>query len=344
MRSDGDDVIVDARGVSTAFIAASGASVSVVDDVSLQIKKGRSLGIVGESGSGKSVLLRTLMGLIRQSNVELGGSVDFGGVDTVSAPMAQVRRLWGRRVAIVLQDPMTTLNPVRRIGTQLTEPMRINLGLSKGQARKRAIELLEAVRLPDPERQFRAFPHQLSGGMQQRVSIATALACSPEVVFADEPTTALDVTVQAQILDLLQREQQERHLALVIVTHDLGVAAGRTDEIIVMYGGQIVERAPTDVLFTAMKMPYTEALLASIPKLTDASQTRLEAIPGSPPDPSTRPAQGCRFEPRCKYATAKCREQSPPLRTAEDPRHLYRCWHPLQTRESSMIPSVEEVS
>ena len=343
MRPDGD-VIIDAHNVSTAFVSASGASVSVVDDVTLQIRKGRSLGIVGESGSGKSVLLRTLMGLIRQSNVDLGGSIDFGGVDTISGPMAQVRRLWGRRVAIVLQDPMTTLNPLRRIEAQLTEPMRINLGLSRSQARKRAIELLDAVRLPDPERQLRAFPHQLSGGMQQRVSIATALACSPEVVFADEPTTALDVTVQAQILDLLQREQQERHLALVIVTHDLGVAAGRTDDIVVMYGGQIVERAPTDVLFTDMKMPYTEALLTSIPKLTDASQTRLEAIPGNPPDPSKRAAQGCRFVDRCKYATAKCREETPPLRATEDPRHLYRCWHPLQSKRTTMGQITEEES
>ncbi len=334
-RPEHGQIVVRAEGVKTAFVAPDGRATTVVDDVALVIRAGRTLGIVGESGSGKSVLLRTLMGLVRHSEVELGGSVDFVGVDTLNAPMKQVRRLWGRKVSIILQDPMTALNPVRRIGAQLSEPMRVVLGMKKADARARSVSLLRAVGIPDPERQLRAYPHQLSGGQLQRVSIAAALACSPEIVFADEPTTALDVTVQAQILDLLQQEQRERDLALVIVTHDLGVAAGRTDEIIVMYAGQIVERAATKSLFGNMKMPYTEALLASIPRLGDPSQTRLAAISGSPPDPASWPERGCRFATRCKYAQDKCHDETPQLRPSpEDPDHLYRCWFPLGSTET----------
>ncbi|MCD4536594.1 ABC transporter ATP-binding protein [Nocardioides sp. cx-169] len=329
-------VLVSARAVETAFVSQEGRVLTVVDDVSLELRAGRTVGIVGESGSGKSVLLRTLMGLVRSSDVRLGGSVNFTGVDTVNAPMKQVRRLWGRTVSIILQDPMTALNPVRRIGTQLVEPMRVVLGMKKADARTRAVSLLRAVGIPDAERRLRAYPHELSGGQLQRVSIAAALACSPQIVFADEPTTALDVTVQAQILDLLQKEQRDLDLALVIVTHDLGVAAGRTDEIVVMYAGQIVEHAETRALFGNMKMPYTEALLASIPRLSDPSQTRLAAIDGSPPDPASWPERGCRFAARCKYAREKCREETPQLvPSPEDPGHLYRCWFPLSGAPAS---------
>jgi oligopeptide/dipeptide ABC transporter ATP-binding protein len=227
---------------------------------------------------------------------------------------------------------MTSLNPVVKIGRQITEGLEHHLGMSRGDAHQAAIALLTSVGIPEPVRRLHQYPHELSGGMRQRVTIAIALACGPRLLMADEPTTALDVTVQAQILDLLQKQQRERFMAMVLVTHDLGVVAGRTDEIVVMYAGRVVEKAQTYDLFHDMKMPYTEALLKSIPRVTNKSHTRLQAIIGRPPDLVNLP-DGCTFAARCPYAQDRCREEEPPLLAGSAPGHEYRCWFPVGTPE-----------
>jgi peptide/nickel transport system ATP-binding protein len=229
---------------------------------------------------------------------------------------------------------MTSLNPVMRVGDQITESLRHHLDMDKREARETAVALLRSVGIPEPTQRVREYPHQLSGGMRQRVMIAIALACGPRLLFADEPTTALDVTVQAQILDLLEAQQTERHMAMVLITHDLGVVAGRADDIAVMYAGKIVEKAPTSTLFTATKHPYTEALLKSIPKLEHTSHTRLDVIPGRPPD-LVSPPKGCNFSPRCPYAQPKCEEEEPPLMPAAGGGHEFACWFPVGTPEGA---------
>jgi oligopeptide/dipeptide ABC transporter ATP-binding protein len=318
-------------------------TVRAVDGVSLTLDQGRTLGVVGESGSGKTMLAKSIMGLVPQ-NAERTGSVRIDGEETIGRSRKQMRSVWGRELSMVPQDPMTSLNPVRRVGDQITEPLRHHLGLDRKTAKAKAIELLQSVRIPDPDKRMREYPHQLSGGMRQRVVIAAALACSPGLLFADEPTTALDVTVQAQILNLLTRIQTEREMAMVLVTHDLGVVAGHTDEIIVMYAGQVVEKAPTTVLFERMHMPYTQALLASIPTLDEPVHTRLAVIPGRPPDLVDIP-KGCRFAARCEYAQPKCVAEPPPLFAADTPRHEYRCWFPVdgpKVRVPAAAPTTEE--
>jgi peptide/nickel transport system ATP-binding protein len=233
---------------------------------------------------------------------------------------------------MVFQDPMTSLNPVMKVGKQVTESLLYHLDISRNYAWELAEALFTSVGIPEPKRRLNEYPHQLSGGLRQRVMIAIALACGPKLLFADEPTTALDVTVQAQILDLLQQQQRERFMAMILVTHDLGVVAGRTDEIAVMYAGKIVEKAPTSVLFSNMKMPYTEALVQSIPKLGDRSHTRLRVIRGRPPQ-LVNPPVGCRFAPRCPYAQEKCVREEPPLRESDVPGHRFACWFPVGTPE-----------
>ena len=245
-----------------------------------------------------------------------------------------MRKYWGAHMAMVFQDPMTSLNPVMKIGKQITESIHTHLDVTRTFANELAVSLLESVRVPDPERRMDEYPHQLSGGLRQRVCIAVALACGPQLLLADEPTTALDVTVQAQVLDLLEAQQRERFMALVLVTHDLGVVAGRADEVVVMYAGQVVEKASTATLFSDMKMPYTEALLQSIPKIAEPSHTRLSAIPGRPPDLVDLPT-GCRFAARCTYAQDRCREEQPPLLPGNAPGHEYRCWFPVGTPEGA---------
>ena len=267
----------------------------------------RSLGVVGESGSGKTVLSRSIMGLLPSTAV-VSGSVRFAGQEIVGLDQRQMRHLWGREMSMIFQNPMVSLNPVMKIGKQIIEPLEIHLGMGRTDARETAVELLREVRIPEPERRLNQYPHELSGGMRQRVMIAIALACGPTLLFADEPTTALDVTVQAQILEVIGEQRAERNMSLILVTHDLGVVAGHTDEIAVMYAGRIVEKAPTRTLFADMKMPYTKSLMRSIPKIEDASHTRLMAIPGRPPD-LVNPPPGCPFAPRCAYARDKCREQ-----------------------------------
>jgi peptide/nickel transport system ATP-binding protein len=305
-------------------------TVHAVDGVSLEVRRSQTLGIVGESGSGKTVLSRSAMGLLQAGNLTQSGEVRYQGHDIVGMPEKQRRRLWGTEMAMVFQDPMTSLNPVMKIGRQITESLRYHLGMSKGEARETALAGLRSVGIPAPEQRIDEYPHQLSGGMRQRVTIAVALACGPKLLFADEPTTALDVTVQAQILDLLDHERRERNMGMILVTHDLGVVAGRADTVAVMYAGQVVELAPTEELFTHVRMPYTEALLRAIPKLNQPSHTKLNVITGRPPD-LIRPPEGCRFAPRCPYAQPKCLAEEPPLIESATPGHFYRCWYPVNT-------------
>jgi peptide/nickel transport system ATP-binding protein len=299
-----------------------------VDHVDLALGAGKTLGIVGESGCGKTILSRAILQLLPKK-AKLSGRVIFDGHDLVRLSPEALRKLRARSMAVVFQDPMTSLNPVLTIGTQLIETLQEHLELDTAEAKRRSAELLAAVGTPAPEQRLSHYPHQLSGGMRQRVAIAIALSCEPKLLIADEPTTALDVTIQAQILDLLAREQRHRHMAMILITHDLGIVAGRTDEVAVMYGGRVVERAPTQVLFKNMHMPYTAALLAAIPRLDAAPHTPLPAISGRPPDP-TRPPQGCAFAPRCRYAGEQCVREKPALVAAELSEHQYACFHPLQ--------------
>jgi oligopeptide/dipeptide ABC transporter ATP-binding protein len=302
-------------------------ALNAVRGVTLDVRSGECLGIVGESGSGKTVMWRAAMGLLRGRRVTREGSVKLEGTQLLTMTAKEVRQLWGTQIAMVFQDPMTALNPVRRIGSQFSEALVKRLGMSKDDAAARTLELLKLVRMPEPEKLVRKYPHQLSGGMRQRVMIAMAIACNPKVLLADEPTTALDVTVQAQVLDLLSDLREKLGMAMVIVTHDLGIVAGHSDRIAVLYAGEVVELATTAELFANTRMPYTEALLNSIPKLTDKSGSRMRAIPGSPPDPVSG-TTGCFFAPRCSYATDRCRNEHPELVDGGDG-HLYRCFFPL---------------
>ncbi|MFA5564588.1 MAG: ABC transporter ATP-binding protein [Acidimicrobiia bacterium] len=324
--------LLEVHNLKTHFITARGR-VRAVDGVSFSLDRGKTIGIVGESGSGKTVLSRSVMNLLPRNNVVRDGTVLFEGKDITGLSNKEMRDIWGIDIAMVFQDPMTSLNPVVRIGRQITESLRFHLDLSAADANKTAVSLLRSVNIPEPEKRLKEYPHQLSGGMRQRVTIAIALACGPKLLMADEPTTALDVTVQAQILNLLAEQQRERDMGMVLVTHDLGVVAGRTDEIVVMYGGKVVEKAPTSVLFSNVKMPYTEALLRSIPKIDDPSHTRLKVIGGRPPD-LINPPKGCNFSPRCPYAQEKCHVEEPPLQDAETPGHQFACWYPVGTPEN----------
>jgi peptide/nickel transport system ATP-binding protein len=342
--------VVDLR---TSFQTPRGR-VKAVNGVSFSLERGRALGIVGESGSGKTVLARSIMGLLTGRNVERSGSILFAGQETIGLSPKQLRHIWGQEMAMIFQDPMTSLHPQMKIGKQIAEPLKVHLGMSGRTARDTAERLLRDVKIPEAARRLDQYPHELSGGMRQRVMIAIALACGPTLLFADEPTTALDVTVQAQILDLVDEQRRERNMSLILVTHDLGVVAGRTDEIAVMYGGKLVEKAPTKSLFADMKMPYTEALFESIPKLEDQAHSRLRTIPGRPPD-LVNPPQGCPFAPRCAYARDRCHDEPPPLVPAGSPDHLYACWYPVGSpeyrerrkelgRDELLTVSLEEVS
>ncbi len=327
--SSTDDLLV-VEDLRTHFATAAGM-VKAVDGVSFSLKRGRTLGVVGESGSGKTVLARSVMRLNIAPNVVSSGSVIYDGQDLMTKTNAEMRKLWGIEMAMVFQDPMTSLNPVVKVGRQVTEHLRYHLGVSKDEARQTAIELLRSVRIPEPEERFDVYPHQLSGGMRQRVSIAIALACGPKMLFADEPTTALDVTVQHQILNLLRQQQRERFMSMILVTHDLGVVAGRADEIMVMYAGKAVEKATTKNLFAHLKHPYTEGLLNSIPKVSNPKHTRLQAITGRPPD-LINPPTGCSFSPRCPYAQPKCFVEEPTLVSASTADHSFACWYPVGTQ------------
>ncbi|WTW97511.1 ABC transporter ATP-binding protein [Streptomycetaceae bacterium NBC_01309] len=298
-----------------------------VDGASFRIGKGETLGLVGESGSGKSMLVRALMG-ISPAIAQISGSVKLDGTELVGIPRKQARKTWGNDIAMVFQDPMTSLNPVVLIERQLTESMREHMDISRADAKTRAVDLLKLVGIPEPQKRAKQYPHQLSGGMRQRVTIAMALACDPELLIADEATTALDVTVQRQILDLLQEIQADRGMGMILVSHDLGVVAGRTDEIAVMYAGRMVEHSPTEELFQHRKHQYTEALLAAVPRLDVPKDQRPRPIPGTPPDLVTFKG-GCAFAARCGASDDKCATEQPPMVSNGNSRHLFACHHPV---------------
>ncbi len=318
--------VVDLRTV----LHTPAGDVQAVDGVTLHVHRGEALGIVGESGSGKTMLLRSIVGAFPLANVTRSGTVDVSGVDMLRTDDRTLRHTLGTRIGMVSQNPLTALNPVRRIGTQLVEPMRVHSGLSAADAKARALDLLRDVGIPDPERRFRAYPHQLSGGMRQRVTLAIALANDPDLLLADEPTTALDVTVQNQILERLGRLRRERDMAMVLVTHDLAVVRGFTDTVAIVYGGRVVEAGPTDQVLIAPRHRYTMALLRSVPDLSLPPHSELEVIEGLPPS-LIHPPAGCRFAARCGAATEVCRTESPAWRSAPDPDHRFRCHHPLET-------------
>lgn len=280
--------------------------------VSLQVHEGETVGIVGESGSGKSVTALSVLRLLAAPPAHVSGLVRFKGEDLLHANRQRLRQVRGGEIGFIFQDPMSSLNPTLRVGRQIGEAVETHLGLSRRAGAKRAIELLELVGIPDAARRSLGYPHQFSGGMRQRVMIAMALSCRPQLVIADEPTTALDVTIQAQILELLRRLQEEMGMALLLITHDFGVVAGMVDSINVMYAGQVVERGPVSDVFQAPGHPYTEGLLNSMPELGVDKHTSLRAIPGSPIDSSQAP-DGCPFRPRCRYAVPRCAAENPPL-------------------------------
>jgi peptide/nickel transport system ATP-binding protein len=322
-----DNQLLVVNDLHTTFTTAGGP-LAAVGGVSFELNDHETLGIVGESGSGKTVLSRTIMGLQPRVNVEVTGSVKLNGFEVVGASEEAKRSIWGLEVAMIFQDPMTSLNPVMRIGKQIDEILRVRLGMDRRAAKARAIELLELVGIPSAAERYRVYPGELSGGMRQRVVIATALAGSPKLLMADEPTTGLDVTIQAQILNLLEEIKTRMEMSVILVTHDLGVVATRTTRVIVMYAGRIVEMGTTRDVFADHRMPYTRALLEGSPKVSNPSHTRLKAIPGRPPNLLNLPP-GCAFAPRCSFATDKCREERPELEPTENPGHKFACWHPL---------------
>jgi len=325
-----NDTLLQVSRLGVRFQTPRG-TLHALDDVSLAVARARTLAIVGESGSGKSVLSRSILRLLGPAaTTSPEARIVFDGRDLLRLDRAGMQAVRGRRIAMVFQDPMTALNPVRPIGVQLAEGMRQHLRLTRHEAEARAVALLAQVGIGSPERRLRQLPHELSGGMRQRVVIAMAIACEPELLIADEPTTALDVTVQAEILDLLRRLQREHRMTMILVTHDLGVAAGHADDIAVMYAGQVVEQAPTAALFDAPRMPYTRDLLRSIPRLDDPPHAALHTIGGRPPAVHSL-AGGCRYAPRCDRRSAHCEALRPALE-AVDGRgdRACRCWRPLE--------------
>jgi peptide/nickel transport system ATP-binding protein len=310
----------------TTEIKLSRATVHAVGNVGLEIGHGETLGLVGESGSGKSMLGLSVLGLLPNGGHITGGSIQLYGQELVGMSERDLRKIRGNEIAMIFQDSLSSLNPTKSIGEQVAEPVRLHRGANRKEALDRAMEVLELVGLPRPKERLADFPHQLSGGLRQRVMIAIALACEPKVLLADEPTTALDVTIQAQILQVLDDLEQRLGMATLLVTHDMGVVAGRSKRINVMYAGRLVETASSEELFSSMRHPYTQALLGSIPRLESDATKPLLSIPGLPPD-LTNPPQGCRFAARCPYATEQCVAEEPPLTGDGD--HLFSCWHPV---------------
>jgi peptide/nickel transport system ATP-binding protein len=315
--------LLEVTDLSTRFKTDDGI-VKAVSQVSFELDRGRTLGVVGESGSGKSVTFLTVMGLLDPRHAQMTGSVRFDGKEILGIGGARLQSIRGRRIGMIFQDPMTSLNPVKRIGWQLEEAVLLHNDVTRAEARRRSIEILQEVEIPRAEARVDDYPHQFSGGMRQRVMIAMALINKPEIIIADEPTTALDVTTQAQILRLMKQLQDEHQMAIVMITHDLGVVAELSDDVIVMYGGRIVERANVDDLFARPEMPYTWGLLGSLPRL-NADSERLEQIPGQPPS-LLFPPPGCAFSPRCAYVFDRCRQELPELRpAASGDGHSFRC-------------------
>jgi oligopeptide/dipeptide ABC transporter ATP-binding protein len=326
--------ILRVENLETSFRTEQG-TVKAVDGVSFELKKGKTLGIVGESGSGKSVTNLSVLRLIQTPPGRItGGKVLFDGKDLVSAPEEEVRVLRGRNISMIFQDPLTSLNPLLTVSYQIEEALRLHHRMGKREAREKALELLKLIGIPDPERRAKEYPHQFSGGMRQRVMIAMALSCRPDILIADEPTTALDVTIQAQILDLIRSLSAENGTSVILITHDLGVVAGMCDEVCVMYAGRVVERGTADELFYEPKHPYTAGLLASIPRVGRRGRERLHSIPGSPPS-LVDLGDGCPFQPRCEKALAVCARAAPPETPLPgSPGRTVRCWlHEGRTEE-----------
>jgi len=303
--------LLEIDNLKVVFHGDAGRTTQAVDGVSLAVKRGRTLGVVGESGSGKSVTFLAVMGLLPQRTAEVSGHIRFDGLDLLTLPDPQLRDLRGDRLAMIFQEPMTSLNPSYTIGEQIMEVFMRHRGLSRRAARRKALDMLRRVRIPAPEERIDDYPHRLSGGMRQRAMIAIALACEPALIIADEPTTALDVTIQAQILALMRDLKAATDAAIVLITHDLGVVAEVCDDVAVMYAGEVVEQAPVDALFAAPEHPYTVGLMGSLPRL-DQKADRLAVIDGVVPD-MTAPPAGCRFAPRCPFADDACRASPPPI-------------------------------
>jgi peptide/nickel transport system ATP-binding protein len=321
------------RDLKTYFVTEHGSGTArAVDGVAFDVLPGETLGIVGESGCGKTVTSLSILRLIPEppGHILPGSFIEFEGRNLLTLEPRELRAIRGNRIAMIFQEPMTSLNPVFTVGDQIAEAAIVHHQVSRRAARSRAIEMLRLVGIPDPDERVDHYPHQMSGGMRQRVMIAMALVCRPQLLIADEPTTALDVTIQAQILELIDRLQAELGMAVLLITHDLGIVAGSADRVVVMYAGQVVEQAPTATLFARPLHPYTEGLLASVPRL-DApparARGRLRSIPGQVPAATAWP-EGCRFHPRCPYAWDRCRAEEPPLLDAggEPGTHLVRCW------------------
>jgi peptide/nickel transport system ATP-binding protein len=313
--------LLDVAGLTVSF-ATEWELVQVVTDVSFKVGEGEIVSIVGESGSGKTVALLSILGLTDRRNTEIEGSVTFRGRSLLDLPEREMRRIRGREIGFISQNPMNALTPVHTIGWQIEEQIRVHLNSSRAVARRRAAELLDEVGLPNPAKALDLYPHQLSGGMRQRVVIAMALSCNPSLIVADEPTTALDVTVQAQVLELLRRLRLDFGSSIILVTHDMGVVGEMADRVLVMYAGRVVERAPADLIFEDPWHPYTWGLLASIPPLHGERPARLATIPGTPPAPTDLP-KGCHFAPRCRFRFAPCAETPP---RQEDGEHAALCF------------------
>ena len=318
--------LLSVRDLRVRFVTRR-STIYAVNGISFDLEPGETLGIVGESGCGKSVSALGMLGIL-QKTARVEGSVQFDQRDLLKLSDAQFRDVRGRDLAMIFQDPMTSLNPVLRIGRQLTESLSKHLGMNKTDARAEAARLLDQVGIPDASARLNDYPHQFSGGMRQRVMIAMAISCKPKILIADEPTTALDVTIQAQILELLKRLVADRGMALILITHDLGVVAGVCDRTNVMYAGRFVETAPTDELFRRPRHPYTLGLLRSVPRLDAASRIRLEPIPGTVRSMTSQPTS-CAFAPRCAYAVERSRGEVPPLEPVDTPDHLVACFNPV---------------
>ncbi len=314
--------LLEVNDLHTSFFTDAG-EVRAVNGVSFQLDRGKVLGIVGESGSGKSVTAYSVLQILAPTGKIVGGSIKLDGQELIDSGEKVMKTIRGNRVSIIFQDPMTSLNPTYTIGRQLMEAILLHTNRNKHEAYDRAVEMLRLVNVNEPEKRMKQYPYEFSGGMRQRVMIAMALSCGPKLLIADEPTTALDVTIQAQILDLMRKIQKEDGSSVIMITHDLGVVAEMCSRVIVMYAGKIVEEAPVDKLFRDPSHPYTQGLIASVPKLGSGVKV-LPSIPGSVPDLASMP-KGCRFAPRCKYATDKCREQEPELMQISEDQKC-RCW------------------
>jgi oligopeptide transport system ATP-binding protein len=321
------DLLLEVKDLRTSFFTYAG-EVRAVDGVSFHLEKGEAIGIVGESGCGKSVTALSVMRLLSDTGKIMSGAVTFDGEDMLGKTEEEMEHVRGNKISMVFQDPMTSLNPVLRIGLQMSEVLRLHQGMTRKQALAKAAEMLDLVGIPNPRQRLAQYPHQFSGGMRQRVMIATALSCNPQLLIADEPTTALDVTVQAQILDLMRGLKDRLRTSIILITHDLGVVAGMASRVLVMYAGKIIEEGPVKSIYSRPKHPYTWGLLGSIPRLNAKDKRRLVPIHGQPPD-LIEPPPGCRFNPRCGHALRICLSQEPPLNEIGSA-HQVACWryHP----------------